>query len=147
MLNRVVLVGRTTKDVEIRYTPGGVAVSSFTIAVNRTFSNGNGEKEADFINCIAWKKVAENTANFVRKGHLIGVDGRIQTRSYDGNDGKKVYVTEVVAESVQFLEPKKDGQGNKNSQTSRNSNQTTSQQRTTQNTQSFRDLGSDDLPF
>jgi len=106
MLNRVVLVGRLTKDPELRYTPSGVPVATFTLAVNRTFTNQQGEREADFINCVVWRKPAENVANFLKKGSLAGVDGRIQTRSYEGQDGKRVYVTEVVAESVQFLEPR-----------------------------------------
>ncbi|WP_102273364.1 single-stranded DNA-binding protein [Cytobacillus massiliigabonensis] len=106
MMNRVVLVGRLTKDPELRYTPNGVPVATFTLAVNRTFTNQQGEREADFINCVIWRKPAENVANFLKKGSLAGVDGRIQTRSYEGQDGKRVYVTEVQAESVQFLEPR-----------------------------------------
>ncbi len=106
MINRTVLVGRLTKDPELRYTPSGVAVTRFTLAVNRTFNNAAGEKEADFINIIVWRKPAENVANFLKKGSLAGVDGRIQTGSYEGTDGKRVYTTEVVADSVQFLEPK-----------------------------------------
>lgn len=113
MINRVVLVGRLTKDPELKYTPSGVAVTRFTLAVNRTFSNAAGEKEADFINVIVWRKPAENTANYLKKGSLAGVDGRIQTGSYEGTDGKRVYTTEVVADSVQFLEPKgNSGAGN-----------------------------------
>lgn len=107
MINRLILVGRLTKDPELRYTPSGVAVATFTLAVDRPFKNANGEKETDFINCVVWKKAAENVANFLKKGSLAGVDGRIQTRNYEGQDGKRVYVTEVLAESVQFLEPKK----------------------------------------
>jgi single-strand DNA-binding protein len=106
MLNRVVLVGRLTKDPELKFTPNGVAVTTFTLAVDRPFKNANGEKETDFINCVVWRKPAENVANFLKKGSLAGVDGRIQTRNYQNSDGKKVYVTEVLAESVQFLEPK-----------------------------------------
>ncbi|WP_342527390.1 single-stranded DNA-binding protein [Chryseomicrobium sp. FSL W7-1435] len=106
MINRVVLVGRLTKDPELRYTPNGVAVARFTLAVNRTFSSQSGEREADFINCVVWRKQAENTANFLKKGSLAGVEGRIQTGSYEGQDGKRVYTTEVVADSVQFLEPR-----------------------------------------
>lgn len=106
MINRVVLVGRLTKDPELRYTPSGAAVARFTLAVNRTFANQQGEKQADFINCIVWRKQAENTANFLKKGSLAGVEGRIQTGSYEGQDGKRVYTTEVVADSVQFLEPR-----------------------------------------
>ncbi|WP_456277207.1 single-stranded DNA-binding protein [Bacillus sp. AK128] len=117
MMNRVVLVGRLTKDPELRYTPSGVAVATFTIAVNRTFTNQQGEREADFINCVIWRRAAENVANFLKKGSLAGVDGRLQTRSYEGQDGKRVYVTEVNAESVQFLEPKSGGsQGNQGGQ-------------------------------
>lgn len=106
MINRVVLVGRLTKDPDLRYTPSGIAVANFNIAVNRPFSNQQGEREADFINCVVWRQPAENLAKYISKGNLIGVDGRIQTRTYDDNDGKRVFVTEVVADSVQFLEPK-----------------------------------------
>ncbi|WP_027408128.1 single-stranded DNA-binding protein [Anoxybacteroides tepidamans] len=106
MINRVILVGRLTRDPELRYTPSGVAVATFTLAVNRPFTNQQGEREADFINCVVWRRPAENVANFLKKGSLAGVDGRLQTRSYEGQDGKRVYVTEVVADSVQFLEPK-----------------------------------------
>ncbi|WP_077616648.1 single-stranded DNA-binding protein [Caenibacillus caldisaponilyticus] len=106
MINRVILVGRLTRDPELRYTPSGVAVANFTIAVNRPFTNQEGEREADFIQVVVWRRQAENTANFVRKGSLVGVDGRLQTRSYENNEGRRVYVTEVVADSVQFLEPK-----------------------------------------
>lgn len=106
MLNRVVIVGRLTKDPDLRYTPNGVAVANFTVAANRPFKNQQGEYEADFINCVAWRRQAENLANFMGKGNLVGVDGRIQTRRYEGQDGKTVFVTEVLAESIQFLEPK-----------------------------------------
>lgn len=103
MINRVVLVGRLTKDPELRYTPNGVASCRFTLAVNRAFKN-EGEQQADFIQCVAWRKQAENLANFQRKGNLIGVEGRIQTGSYEGQDGKRVYTTDVVTDSIQFLE-------------------------------------------
>jgi single-strand DNA-binding protein len=118
MMNRVVLVGRLTKEVELRYTPSGVAVATFTLAVNRTFTNQQGEREADFINCVVWRKPAENAANFLKKGSLAGVDGRLQSRSYEDKDGKRVFVTEVVAESVQFLEPRSgnNAQGGENQQ-------------------------------
>lgn len=106
MINRVVLVGRLTKDPELRYTANGVAVATFTLAVNRPFSNQQGNREADFINCVIWRKHAENVANFLKKGSLAGVDGRIQTRNFDNSEGRRVFMTEVVAESVQFLEPK-----------------------------------------
>lgn len=106
MINRTILVGRLTKDPELKYTQGGVANCRFTLAVNRTFSNQSGEREADFISCITWRKQAENVANYLKKGSLCGIDGRIQTGSFEGQDGKRVYTTEIVAESVQFLEPK-----------------------------------------
>ncbi|MFC7063071.1 single-stranded DNA-binding protein [Halobacillus seohaensis] len=106
MLNRVVLVGRLTKDPELRYTPNGVAVANFTVAVNRPFSNNQGDRDADFINCVVWRRAAENLANFMNKGSLVGVDGRLQSRSFDNQEGKRVFVTEVVADSVQFLESK-----------------------------------------
>ena len=97
MMNRVVLVGRLTKDPELRYTPAGAAVATFTLAVNRTFTNQQGVREADFVNCVVWRKAAENVANFLKKGSLAGVDGRLQTRNYEANDCRLVYVTEVVA--------------------------------------------------
>lgn len=106
MINRVVLVGRLTKNPELRYTPNGVAVASFTIAVNRPFSNQQGDRETDFIPVVVWRRQAENAANFLTKGSLAGVDGRIQTRNYENNEGRRVYITEVIADSVQFLEPK-----------------------------------------
>lgn len=109
MINRVVLVGRLTKDPELRYTPAGAAVATFTLAVNRTYTNQQGDREADFINCVIWRRPAENVANFLKKGSLAGVEGRIQTRNYEGQDGKRVYVTEVQADSVQFLEPRSSG--------------------------------------
>ncbi|WP_349408994.1 single-stranded DNA-binding protein [Pseudalkalibacillus sp. SCS-8] len=111
MINRIILVGRLTKDPELRYTPNGVAVANFTLAVNRPFTNQQGDREADFINIVVWRRQAENAANFLKKGSLAGVDGRLQTRSYENNEGRRVYVTEVMAESVQFLEPKGSNQG------------------------------------
>lgn len=111
MINRVVLVGRLTKDPELRYTPAGAAVATFTLAVNRSYTNQQGEREADFINCVIWRRPAENVANFLKKGSLAGVEGRIQTRNFEGQDGKRVYVTEVQADSVQFLEPRSSGGG------------------------------------
>lgn len=150
MLNRVILVGRLTKDPELRYTPSGVAVATFTLAVNRPFSNQQGEREADFINCVVWRKPAENVANYLKKGSLAGVDGRLQSRSYDNNEGRRVFVTEVVAESVRFLEPK----GNQ----SRNENKQGQQQPSNQSYGGFNDdpfandgqpidISDDDLPF
>ncbi|MDX8363557.1 single-stranded DNA-binding protein [Cytobacillus sp. IB215665] len=167
MMNRVILVGRLTKDPELRYTPSGVAVATFTLAVNRTFTNQQGERQADFINCVVWRKPAENVANYLKKGSLAGVDGRVQTRNYEGQDGKRVYVTEIVAESVQFLEPRSGNeqrpagnnhQGNQGGYEQFGQNQN---QRNNNNNQGFTrvnddpfandgqpiDISDDDLPF
>lgn len=104
MINNVVLVGRMTRDAELRYTPSNQAVATFSLAVNRNFKNQNGEREADFINCVIWRQQAENLANWAKKGALIGITGRIQTRNYENQQGQRVYVTEVVADSFQMLE-------------------------------------------
>ena len=104
MLNNVVLVGRMTKDAELRYTPSNQAVATFSLAVNRNFKSQNGEREADFINCVIWRQQAENLANWAKKGALIGITGRIQTRNYENQQGQRVYVTEVVADNFQLLE-------------------------------------------
>lgn len=105
MLNRVILIGRLTKDPDLRYTPSGVAVTQFTLAVDRPFSGGEGrEREADFIPVVTWRQLAETCANYLRKGRLCAVEGRIQVRNYDNNEGKRVYVTEVIADNVRFLE-------------------------------------------
>lgn len=103
-MNVVSLVGRLTRDVELRYTPSGTAFGRFTLAVNRRVPNQNGVREADFISCVIWNKAAENLANYTRKGSLIGVQGRIQTGSYDNQQGQKVYTTDVVVENFDFLE-------------------------------------------
>ncbi|HAA3547177.1 TPA_asm: single-stranded DNA-binding protein [Listeria monocytogenes] len=160
MMNRVVLVGRLTKDPDLRYTPAGAAVATFTLAVNRPFKNTQGEQEADFIQCVVWRKPAENAANFLKKGSLAGVDGRVQTRNYEGNDGKRVYVTEIAAESVQFLEPKQNAVGgstpnnNQNEANYSNNNKNGSYRASSsQNSDSFAnegkpiDISDDDLPF
>lgn len=104
MINNVVLVGRLVRDPELRYTPGNVATASFTLAVNRSYKNQAGEREADFINCVMWRQAAENLANWCHKGNQIGIVGRIQTRNYENPQGQRVYVTEVVAENFQKLE-------------------------------------------
>nr|WP_193065039.1 single-stranded DNA-binding protein [Oceanobacillus oncorhynchi] len=163
MMNRVVLVGRLTKDPDLRYTPQGVAVANFTIAINRPFSNQQGDREADFINCVVWRRPAENLANYMNKGSLIGVDGRVQSRNFEGQDGKRVFVTEVVADSVQFLESKKDNNQNQqqNQQPSRQYNQTNPYQNNGKGQQNPQgksdnpfenqgkpiDISDDDLPF
>lgn len=105
MINRVVLVGRLTRDPELRYTTNGAAVAQFTVAVNRRFTNSQGERDADFINCTIWRKAAENFTNFTHKGSLVGLDGRIQTSSYE-KDGQRVYRTDVVIENFSLLSPR-----------------------------------------
>lgn len=109
MINRTILIGRLTKDVEVRYTAKGDAVASFTVAVNRQFTNSQGEREADFINCVMWRKAAENFAKYTQKGSLVGIDGRIQTRSYENQQGQRVYVTEVLADNFSLLDSKPKG--------------------------------------
>ena len=116
MINNVTLVGRLTKDVELKYTPANQAVAQFVLAVNRTFKNANGERESDFINCVIWRKSAENFANFAKKGALIGITGRIQTRNYENAQGQRVYVTEVIAENFQMLESRNQQQGQQQGQ-------------------------------
>lgn len=111
MINNVVLIGRLTKDPELKYTQTGIATTRFTLAVNRPFKNQNGENEADFINVQVWRKQAENAANYLKKGSLAGVTGRIQTGSYVNQQGQRVYTTDVVTDSVQFLEPRNQNNG------------------------------------
>lgn len=108
MINRVVLVGRLTRDPELRTTGSGISVATFTLAVDRQFTNAQGERGADFISCVIWRKSAENFCSFTSKGSLVGVDGRIQTRSYDNKDGQRVYVTEVIVDNFALLESRKD---------------------------------------
>ena len=116
MINNVTLVGRLTKDVELKYTPANQAVAQFTLAVNRTFKNANGERESDFINCVIWRQSAENFANWAKKGALIGITGRIQTRNYENQQGQRVYVTEVIADNFQMLESRNQQQGQQQGQ-------------------------------
>ncbi|MDP0463952.1 single-stranded DNA-binding protein [Shouchella rhizosphaerae] len=106
MINRVILTGRLTRDVDLRYTQGGSAVATFNLAVDRRFTNQQGEREADFVSCVIWRKSAENFANFFHKGSLVGIEGRIQTRNYENKQGQRVYVTEVIVDNFSFLEPK-----------------------------------------
>lgn len=119
MINRVILVGRLTKDPEYRTTPSGVEVATFTLAVNRTFTNAQGEREADFINVVVFRKQAKNVNDYLSKGSLAGVDGRVQSRNYENNEGRRVFVTEVVADSVQFLDTKGNNQQNNQPQQQR----------------------------
>lgn len=156
MINNLTLVGRLTKDPDLKYTGNGTAVATFTLAVNRNFTNQSGEREADFINCVIWRKPAETLANYAKKGVLIGVTGRIQTRSYDNQQGQKVYVTEVIADNFQLLESKK-ADSSQNTQSGGVSNsQTNNYTRNQQNTNnatadpfgnSSIDISDDDLPF
>ncbi|ETT39614.1 single-stranded DNA-binding protein [Paenibacillus sp. FSL R7-0204] len=111
MLNRIILIGRLTRDPELRYTPAGVAVTQFTLAVDRNFTGQNGEREADFIPVVTWRQLAETCANYLRKGRLAAVEGRIQVRNYENNEGKRVYVTEVIADNVRFLESAQSREG------------------------------------
>lgn len=116
MINRVILVGRLTKDPEYRQTQSGVSTATFTLAVNRTFKNKNGEREADFINVVVFRQQAENVSKYLSKGSLAGVDGRIQSRSYENQEGRRVFVTEVVADNVQFMDSKGSNQQKNQSQ-------------------------------
>ena len=144
MINQTTLVGRLTNDVNLRYTPSNVAVATFTLAVNRTFKNENGEREADFINCVMWRQQAENLANWAKKGALIGITGRIQTRSYDNQQGQRVYVTEVVAEQFQLLESR-NSQGQQGNQGQRAQAQQQAPDFSRQGAPM--DISDDDLPF
>ncbi|HFH8747185.1 TPA: single-stranded DNA-binding protein, partial [Streptococcus agalactiae] len=121
MINNIVLVGRMTKDAELRYTPSNQAVATFSLAVNRNFKNQSGEREADFINCVIWRQQAENLANWAKKGALVGITGRIQTRNYENQQGQRIYVTEVVAENFQLLESRNSQQQTNQSGNSSNS--------------------------
>lgn len=149
MINNVVLVGRTTKDPELRYTPSNVAVATFNLAVNRNFKGANGEREADFINCVIWRRQAENLANWAKKGALIGITGRIQTRSYENQQGQRVYVTEVVAENFQMLESRAAREGNQQSQgdTFQNGNSSSGDYNSPFGRSNPMDISDDDLPF
>lgn|SRR5699024_5593246 len=141
-MNRFVGVGRLTKDVSLNYTQNGKAVANYTVAINRPFKNQNGENEADFINGVVWGKGAENLANYMKKGSQIGIDGRLQTRTYENNNGQTVFVTEVVADSVQFLESK----GNQQQSQPKQQPQQTQQQHQTFE-QAGADISDQDLPF
>lgn len=142
MLNSICLVGRLTKNAELKYVNDSMAVATFTLAVNRNFKGQNGEREADFINCVIWRQQAENLANWAKKGALIGITGRIQTRSYENQQGQRVYVTEVVAENFQLLESRKDREAGQ----SQEYNQPDFSRQTPMNANPM-DISDDDLPF
>ena len=163
MINNVVLVGRLTRDPELRFTANGTATATFNLAVNRNFTNQSGEREADFVNCVIWRKPAETLANYAKKGTLLGVVGRIQTRNYENQQGQRVYVTEVVCDNFQLLESRNANEQRQNTENFNNQNQQSSQaQQSTMpgfgnfgnqtNTDPFGqssqiDISDDDLPF
>lgn len=149
MINRVILVGRLTKDPEYRTTPNGTDVANFTLAVNRNFKSKNGEQQADFINVVVFRNQAQNVNNYLSKGSLAGVDGRIQSRSYENKEGQRVFVTEVVADSVQFLEPNNNNQKNNQSQQQRGQAPTGNNPfgNGMQNANGPIEITDDDLPF
>ncbi|MFO1546578.1 single-stranded DNA-binding protein [Lactiplantibacillus plantarum] len=148
MINRSVLTGRLTKDPELRYTNGGTAVATFILAVNRQFTNQNGEREADFINCVIWRKPAENFTNFTHKGSLVGVDGRIQTRNYENQQGTRVYVTEVIVENFSLLESRAESEGHTNTDyNNHNPNNNRHNENPYGNSGDQIDITDDDLPF
>lgn len=135
MINNVCLVGRLTRQVDLRYTSNGTAFGSFSLAIDRTYKNQEGEKETDYINCVIWRKPAVNLSNFTSKGSLLGVEGRLQTRNYENKEGQKVYVTEVLVENFSLLESKKVTEGR--------------QQAPIENVEQvqFGEVNDDDLPF
>lgn len=154
-MNRAIIIGRLTKDPESRTTSSGIASTTFTVAVSRPFTSQNGEREADFLNCVAWRKQAENIAKYCTKGSQVAVEGRIQTRTYDAQDGSKRYVTEIIADNVTFLGskggssmPSNNYEGNNN-----NSNSSKDIQTTDLNEDPYANMGEevalsdDDLPF
>lgn len=138
MLNRTILIGRTTSEGELKYTPSGVAVYSVSIAVDRPYAK-NGKKETDFIPIVTWRQLAEACANNLKKGRLVAAEGRIQTRNYENNEGRRIYVTEVVADNVRFLDSNRDSGSNSNANT-------TSQDPFSNDGKPI-DINDDDLPF
>ena len=116
MINNTVLIGRVTKDIELKQTQANKSVTQFVLVVNRQFKNANGEREADFINIVAWGKTAELLAQYAHKGSQIGITGRIQTRNYENQQGQRVYITEVIADNFQMLESRSQQQGQQQSQ-------------------------------
>ena len=153
-MNRAIIIGRLTKDPESRTTSSGIASTTFTVAVNRPFTSQNGEREADFLNCVAWRKQAENIAKYCTKGSQVAVEGRIQTRTYDAQDGSKRYVTEIIADNVTFLGskggssmPSNNYEGNNNSNSSKDIQTTDLNEDPYANMGEEVALSDDDLPF
>lgn len=152
MLNSVTMTGRLTRDVDLRYTQSGTAVGSFTLAVDRQFKSKSGERETDFVNCQVWRKSAENFANFTHKGALVGIQGRIQTRTYDDKNGNKVFVTEVIVDNFALLEPKQTSQSNGSPQRNQSAPANTNAPRGNTNNKFANNgqpisVGDSDLPF
>lgn len=152
MLNSVTMTGRLTRNVELRYTKSGTAVGSFTLAVDRQFKSKSGERETDFVNCQVWRKSAENFANFTHKGALVGIQGRIQTRTYDDKNGNKVFVTEVIVDNFALLEPKQTSQSNGSPQRNQSAPANTNAPRGNTNNKFANNgqpisVGDSDLPF
>lgn len=152
MINRAILTGRLTHDPELKYTQSGNAVCSFTLAVDRQFRNQNGDREADFINCVIWRKSAENFSNFTHKGSMVGIDGRIQVRNYENQQGQRVYVTEVIVDNFALLESR-NSQGNgynqpqNNQQGNYHSNNANGYQQPNGAPQGNAQVDPDELPF
>src|SRR5699024_3658822 len=156
MINNTTLVGRLTKDPELKYTGSGIAVISFSMAVERNYTNVQGEREADFINCVAWRELAEIISKFAVKGSLIGITGKIQTRNYQNNEGRTIYITEVVTDEFQMLETKsvtdqrRNGQGQTQHSNQQNNNQFTNNgfdDDPFESNEDVTDISDDDLPF
>lgn len=150
-INNVVVAGRLTKDPELRYTPGGDATCSITVAINRPFKNSAGENEADFLNCVLWKGRAETVANHFKKGDEIGGTGRVQTRNYENQEGKRVFVTEIVLESFSFGSRRSENQSNTNTQQNNQQRQDNNYTRIDDdpfaNNGGSIDISDDDMPF
>ena len=146
MINNVVLTGRLTKDLDLRYTSNGTAVATGTLAVNRSFKNADGEYEADYPRIQVWRKAAENLANFTQKGSLIGIEGRIQTGSYE-KDGQRVYTTEIVVDKFTLLESRNNQQNSRGQTQTNNSNSFSSNEDPFLNSGQSIDISDDDLPF
>lgn len=158
MINNTTLVGRLTKNPELRYTGSEIAVTNFTLAVERNFTNAQGERESDFINCVIWREAAKNLSNLAVKGTLVGITGSNQTRNYENNEGQTVFITEVRADNFQLLEPKSVNEARRNEQPNQNQNQTKNEpintwEQDTKKENPFEsngdatDINDDDLPF
>ncbi|MBO3062756.1 single-stranded DNA-binding protein [Mammaliicoccus fleurettii] len=150
MINRFIGVGRLVRDPDFEVTQSGMQIASFTLAINRTFTNAQGEREADYINCVVFKKQAENVNQYLSKGKLAGIDGRLQSRSYENKEGQKVFVTEVICDSVQFLEPKDSQNGSnsyQNGSSYQNSNNNTQNQQSADKGQNKTNYDQQNNPF